>query len=137
MPRARHRGATSRSGKDSMSGHNDPGPGDGTGSVPEQPSRMSRRNVLRGAAGAGAVGLAAAAGAGAVAAAAHPATAKPGAAGPAALPSHHDPVVVYLRDASSGELDVFTGTSQVRFRDRALAARLLTAVRQEPFSKRG
>jgi len=35
---------------------------------------------------------------------------------------------VYLRDASTGELEAFTGTSQVRFRDPALAARLLRAV---------
>jgi hypothetical protein len=104
-----------------MSGHNDPGPG----SAPEQPSRMSRRSVLRGAAGAGAVGLAAATGAGAVVAATRPAAK---AAEPAALPSHHEPVVVYLRDARTGELDVFNGTSQVRLHDRALAARLLRAV---------
>jgi len=88
---------------------------------------MSRRSVLRGAAGAGAVGLAAATGAGALVAAARPATAKP-AAVPAARPAKHAPVVVYLRDASTGELEAFTGTSQVRFRDPALAARLLRAV---------
>jgi hypothetical protein len=85
---------------------------------------MSRRSVLRGAAGAGAVGLAAAAGAGALVAAARPAAATP-AARPAA---HAEPVVVYVRDAGTGELEAFTGTSQVRFRDPALAARLLRAV---------
>jgi len=89
---------------------------------------MSRRSVLRGAAGAGAVGLAAAAGAGAVAAAARPAAKAGTAPTPAAMPAHADPVVVYLRDARTGELDVFTGTTQVRFRDPALAARLLRAV---------
>jgi hypothetical protein len=89
---------------------------------------MSRRSVLRGAAGAGAVGLAAAAGAGALVAAARPAAAAPAAVS-AALPAKHaEPVVVYLRDASTGELEAFTGTSQVRFRDPALAARLLRAV---------
>jgi hypothetical protein len=109
-----------------MSGQTDLGPGDGPGTVPEQPSRMSRRSVLRGAAGAGAVGLAAAAGAGAVVAATRPA-AKADAA-PAATAAHAEPVVVYLRDARTGELEVFNGTSQVRFRDPALAARLLRAV---------
>jgi hypothetical protein len=89
---------------------------------------MSRRSVLRGAAGAGAVGLAAAAGVGAVAAAARPGAPGAAPAAPAAMPAHGQPVVVYLRDAATGELDVFTGTSQVRFRDPAIAARLLRAV---------
>jgi hypothetical protein len=35
--------------------------------------------------------------------------------------------VVHLRDARTGELDVFRGTSQFRLRDRDLAARLLQA----------
>jgi len=87
---------------------------------------MSRRSVLRGAAGAGAVGLAAAAGAGAVVAATRPAAK---AAEPAALPAHGGPLMVYLRDASTGELEVYAGTSQVRFRDPALAAQLMRTVR--------
>jgi len=95
---------------------------------PGQPRRVSRRSVLRGAAGAGAVGLAAAAGAGAVVAA------SPGtkAAAPTATdagPAKAGPLVVYLRDATTGELEVFAGTSKVRFRDPALAARLARAVR--------
>jgi hypothetical protein len=107
-----------------MSGHSDADPAVSDGIAAERKSAMSRRSVLRGAAGAGAAGLAAAAGAGALAAAARPA-----AAAPAARPAKHaEPVVVYLRDASTGELEAFTGTSQVRFRDPALAARLLRAV---------
>jgi hypothetical protein len=88
---------------------------------------MSRRSMLRGAAGAGAVGLVAAAGAGAVVAAARP-EAKAAAPDLAAMPAHAGPVIVYLRDAKTGELEVFAGTSQVQFRDPALAAQLLRSV---------
>ena len=105
-------------------------------SHPEPTAGPSRRSVLRGAGAAGAVGIAAAVGAGAasgVAAAARPADnrANPdnrataehsaGAAGA--------PVVVYLRDAASGEFDVFAGTSRATIVDPALAARLTRAVR--------
>jgi len=38
-------------------------------------------------------------------------------------------IVVHVRDAASGEIDVFRGTSQVRLRDRELAARLVRAGR--------
>jgi hypothetical protein len=85
-----------------------------------------RRSVLRGAAGVGALGLAAAAGAGSVVAASTPAAAAT-TANPA--PARGDtPVVVYLRDASSGELEIFAGTSQARIHDAALAARLAGAI---------
>jgi hypothetical protein len=99
----------------------------------------SRRSVLRGAAGVGAVGFAAAVGVGAVAAPAlaadnrrAAAPAKPAAALPA---DSAGPLVVYLRDAASGELDVFAGTSHAVIRDRELVARLTSAVR--PSLKRG
>jgi hypothetical protein len=99
----------------------------------------SRRSVLRGAAGAGAVGLAAAVGVGAAAAPAlaagnrrAAAPAKPAAALPA---DSAGPLVVYLRDAASGELDVFAGTSHAVIRDRELVARLTSAVRSS--QKRG
>jgi hypothetical protein len=36
---------------------------------------------------------------------------------------------VYLRDAASGELEIFSGTSHTVIRDPALVARLATAVR--------
>jgi hypothetical protein len=105
-------------------------------SHPDPTAGPSRRSVLRGAGAAGAVGIAAAVGAGAasgVAAAARPADnrANPdnrataehsaGAAGA--------PVVVYLRDAASGEFDVFAGTSRATMVDPDLAARLTRAVR--------
>jgi hypothetical protein len=104
-----------------------------------QPAPPSRRSVLRGAAGAGAVGFAAAVGVGAVAAPALAAGNRPAAAPArpaAALPADSaGPLVVYLRDAASGELDVFAGTSHTVIRDRELVARLTSAVR--PSQKRG
>jgi hypothetical protein len=39
------------------------------------------------------------------------------------------PLVVYLRDTTTGELDVFAGTGQVRVRNPALVAQLLRAMR--------
>ena len=85
-----------------------------------------RRAVLRGAAGAGAIGLAAAAGVGTAGASASAATATPEQeqASAAAV----TPVVVYLRDASSGELEIFAGTSRTQVHDPALAARLARAI---------
>jgi hypothetical protein len=88
--------------------------------------------MLRGAAGVGAAGLAAAA----VASTAAPALAAPRPATPAARPAPSDgpvgaadPVVVHLRDATSGEMDIFAGTSHTRLRDPDLAVRLTRAVR--------
>ena len=97
-------------------------------------ARPSRRSVLRGAAGAGAAGIAAAALAGvAFPAAASASTAAPAArgqrtddAGPA---DSAEAVVVHVRDARSGEIDVFSGTSHTRVQDRELAARLIRASR--------
>ena len=106
-----------------MSPHSDADPVVDTATVPGQPPHMSRRSVLRGAAGAGAVGLAAATGAGAVVAAARPRTM-------AARPANASSLVVYLRDATTGELEVFAGTSKVRLRDPALAAQLARAVHE-------
>jgi hypothetical protein len=110
--------------------HADPNPG--------ETAPPSRRSVLRGAAGVGAVGFAAAVGIGAAAGPALAAERR--AAAPArpdsALPADTSgPLVVYLRDAASGELDVFAGTSHAVIRDHELAARLTSAVR--PSLKRG
>jgi hypothetical protein len=95
-------------------------------------SPLSRRSLLRGAAGVGAVGFAAAAGAGAVFAATRPADAtraadagKAATTGTAPPKANGEPLVVYLRDTSTGEFDVFNGTSQVRVRDPRLVAQLL------------
>ena len=103
-------------------------------SHPEPAEGPSRRSMLRGAGAVGAVGIAAAVGVGAASGAATAAT-RPAAdnraaggaersAGPAGAP-----LVVYLRDAASGELDIFSGTSHTVLRDPALVARLTHAVR--------
>ena len=117
-----------------MSGQSYAGPPeDPTTATGEPQPGMSRRSVLRGVAGASAAGLAAAA----VAGAAGPALA---AATPASSRGHDaraatndaataGPVVVHVRDARSGEMDVFAGTSHTRLRDPDLAARLARAVR--------
>jgi hypothetical protein len=94
------------------------------------PASLSRRSLLRGAAGVGAVSVAAAAGAGTIFAAAGSANAATGAhADTAAHPAGDEPIVAYLRDASTGEFEVFHGTRQVRVRDRKLALLLLNQVR--------
>jgi len=111
-----------------MSPHSDADPVMDLATVPGPPPRVSRRCVLRGAVGAGAVGLAAAAGAGAVVAAASPATKAAAPTAMAAGPANAGSLVVYLRNATTGELEVFAGTSKVRFRDPALAAQLARAV---------
>jgi hypothetical protein len=96
--------------------------------------------VLRTAAGAGVAGLAASAVAGTVIAAparSAPAGSAPvqrgtrssGAQGEQGAGGEAQPIVVHLRDAGSGEMDVFAGTSQTRLRDPDLAARLVRAVR--------
>jgi hypothetical protein len=52
-------------------------------------------------------------------------------ASPAATaePDHQGPVMVYLRDAATGEMDVFAGTGQVTLRDPALAKQLLRVIK--------
>ncbi|MDM4722586.1 hypothetical protein QTQ03_24435 [Micromonospora sp. WMMA1363] len=41
-----------------------------------------------------------------------------------------DPIVVHLRDAATGTMDVFVGTSRIEVRDRGLADRLRRAARR-------
>jgi len=38
------------------------------------------------------------------------------------------PLVVHVRDINTGDIEVFSGTSQTRVRDRALAARISRAI---------
>jgi hypothetical protein len=93
--------------------------------------RLSRRSLLQGAATAGAAGLAVTA----VGAAATPAVAATGS--PATETSHGHgaaspaagPIMVHVRDAASGDIEVFSGTSQTRLRDKDLAARIARAAR--------
>lgn len=105
------------------------------------PAPVSRRAVLRSAAGASAAGLVAGSALAALpaAAAARPARPRPPAERPghsaasttsavAADPGHAaGPLVIHVRDAGTGEMDIFAGTTCTRLRDRALAARLVHA----------
>ncbi len=89
--------------------------------------RLTRRSLLQGAATAGAAGLAVTA----MGAAASPALA---ATGHSPAPDHtqdHEhagPIVVHVRDARTGDIEVFSGTSQTRMRDKDLAARIARAI---------
>jgi hypothetical protein len=95
---------------------------------------MSRRLVLKGAAGAGAAGIAATALTGM-------AVAAPGRASSPASPDLRDPagsaadeapgeaIVVHVRDVAAGEIDIYRGTTETRLVDRELAARLARASR--------
>ena len=95
----------------------------------DSPSRrLTRRSLLQGAATAGAAGLAVTA-MGAAASPALAATSRPAAADQ----SQDDhapagPIVVHVRDARSGDIEVFSGTSQTRMRDKDLAARIARAI---------
>ena len=98
--------------------------------IQAEPAAPSRRSVLWGAAGIGAAGIAATSFIGA---------ALPASAGTRAAASAHgagpdgteesEPVVVHVRDAAAGEIDVFRGTTHTRVCDRELAARLVRASR--------
>jgi hypothetical protein len=96
-------------------------------------SLPSRRAVLRTAAGAGLAATAVASAGGTALAAAFTPDSSQARAGDAAADSvaEHDgeAIVVHLRDARSGEIDLFHGTRQVRLHDRELAARLIRASR--------
>jgi len=97
-----------------------------------KPAAPSRRSVLRVAAGAGAAGIAATtlgSLVGGVAAHASTASRTPaGHAGPED-PAGTDALVLHVRDAAAGEIDLFRGTTQTRLHDRDLAARIVRAGR--------
>ncbi len=96
-----------------MSRHEDQDRPPSAAAAPGQPQRVTRRSVLRTAAGAGAASLVAGGALGAI-----PAAAAADATGP---------LVVHVRDLRTGEMDIFAGTTMTRLRDRALAARLAGA----------
>jgi len=91
----------------------------------------SRRSLLRGAAGAGVAGLA-------ITALADTALAAPAAAATGPAPRREragaaahaeplpdaEPLIVHVRDARTGVMDVYRGTSHTRLRDPGLAAYL-------------
>jgi hypothetical protein len=117
-----------------MPGHDDISPPAGHTADDREPKPgMSRRSMLRGAAGAGVAGIAVTAlGTAGPALAATARAAKPaarGAAGTAAddAADTDEQVMVHVRDARTGEIDLFSGTSHTRVQDRELAARLVRA----------
>lgn len=99
-------------------------------------AKLSRRSLLQGAATAGAAGLAAtalgAAGSPALAATSRPAASRSAAAGQprseGEAPTSSGPIVVHVRNAKSGDIEVFSGTSQNQLRDKDLAARIARAI---------
>jgi hypothetical protein len=101
--------------------------------MPSQDAGLSRRSLLQGAATAGAAGLAVTAMGAAAPALAATATGTGTGTAPAADQAHgHDtaagPIMVHVRDARSGDIEVFAGTSQTRLRDKDLAARIARAI---------
>jgi hypothetical protein len=110
-----------------MSGHEDL-----AAQPQDRPSLLSRRSALRGGAAAGIAGAALVdADAPALAAVAKPSAAHDAARGASAEPDAHaaEPVIAHVRNARTGEIDLFRGTSQTRLHDPALAAMLLRASR--------
>jgi len=101
--------------------------------VPALHGPLSRRSVLRTAAGAGlAAGALAATSVPALAATTRSPARPAGRDEPADPHAGHatdEPIVVHLRNARTGEIDIFRGTSQTRLHDHALAALLLRAGR--------
>jgi hypothetical protein len=93
---------------------------------------VSRRTVIRGAATAGVAGLAVTALGGALSPAATASTGPSDgslAAAPAGgVSAPAGPIVVHVRNAASGDIEVFSGTSQTRLRDKDLAARITRAI---------
>ena len=93
----------------------------------------SRRSVLRVAAGAGAAGVAATALSripGTLAGHARPGRDDAGAEPARPLGEHPgEPIVVHVRDASAGSIEIFHGTSVTELSDRDLAARIVRASR--------
>jgi hypothetical protein len=97
-----------------------------------KPAAPSRRSVLRAAAGASAAGIAATALGGVVSgAAAQASTSLRTQAGHAAPDetAGADALILHVRNAAAGEIDLFRGTTQTRLHDRDLAARIVRASR--------
>ena len=93
----------------------------------EPAERMSRRSLLQGAAAAGAAGLAVTALGAAASPAAAASTASSAPAG-GDLKAPSGPIVVHVRNAKSGDIEVFSGTSATRLRDQDLAARIARTI---------
>jgi hypothetical protein len=88
---------------------------------------LSRRSVLRRGAVAGAVGLAvAAAGGGAVAAVMSSQPQADHGADPASDAASAGPIVIYMADPRSGEMEIFAGTSKTRQTNHAMASMVVS-----------
>ena len=87
-----------------------------------QPGTVSRRKLILTGASLAAAGVAVGA------AAAIPLTAGDDTAQTPVGDGPGDPVMVHLRDATTGRFDVFVGTRRIQLDDRAFAARLTSAV---------
>lgn len=93
---------------------------------------FTRRGLIRGAAGLGAAGLAAGlvvSSAPAAGAATVPAKQSAATHDPATSQTDTQPVVAHVRDASTGEIDLYVGTRHVQLTDPQLASRLTNAAR--------
>ena len=97
--------------------------------MPDQLDSPSRRSVLRGAAGAGAAGLAVSALGGFAIPAASAAVKAHSESAHEAEHSAGESIVVHVRDAASGHIDIFRGETAITVRDRDLAARIVRASR--------
>ncbi len=97
--------------------------------MPDQLDSPSRRSVLRGAAGASAAGLAVTALGGFAMPAASVAVKAHSASADEAEHPAGESIVVHVRDAASGHIDIFRGETAITVRDRDLAARILRASR--------
>ncbi len=89
----------------------------------------SRRSVLQVAAGAGAAGIAATTLSSVLGGVARASTRHDSGHSETGTASAADPIVLHVRDAAAGEIDLFRGTTQTRLHDRDLAARIVRASR--------
>jgi hypothetical protein len=104
------------------------------GRLAGQHAPVSRRAMLRTAAGTSAAGLIAGGAFAALPAAAADRASRSAASTGQDAAVHPDreadgPLVVYVRDARTGDMDVFVGTTRTQLRDPELAARLARASR--------
>jgi hypothetical protein len=114
-----------------MPGHDEMELAAGHAPAPAGRPRVSRRSLLRGAgvAGLAATALAGAAGPAFAVSARPAAPAARGSKAAAADAAAGEQVVVHVRDAASGEMDLFSGTRHTRLHDPELAGRLIRALR--------
>jgi hypothetical protein len=94
--------------------------------------RLSRRSLLHGVATAGTAGIAVAAvsASPAMAAARQAPAYRDGEHGRHEVPEVNGPIMVHVRDARSGDIEVFFGDGKTRLFDQDLAARIARAIRQ-------